>query len=49
MRFNSREEIIDSAKQIAKIKYDFDLNLILGKSKLLNHIKSQKRLGEFFT
>ena len=49
MTFNSREELIDSAKQIAKIKYDFDLNLILGKSKLLNQIKSQRKLGDFFT
>jgi len=47
MKFASREELIESAKRIGKIKYNFDYEPIIKKSKLLNQIKTQKKLGEF--
>ena len=46
--FNSYEELINSVKQISKIKYNFDCKNILNKSKLLKQIKTQKNLGEWF-
>jgi len=48
MEFNSREELINSAKKIAKIKYNFDFSFILNKSLLLKKIKEEKRLQEWF-
>ncbi|MCK5149568.1 hypothetical protein KAJ87_01435 [Candidatus Pacearchaeota archaeon] len=48
MIFNSREELIESAKKIGKIKYNFDCSEIIKKSKLLNQIKTQKNLVEWF-
>ncbi|VVB79862.1 Uncharacterised protein [uncultured archaeon] len=47
MTFASREELLDGAKQISKIKYKYDNSGILAKSKLLSQIKTQKKLGEF--
>ncbi len=34
-------------KKIAKIKYDFDCQFIFNKSKLLERIKTQRKLGEW--
>ncbi len=48
MKFDSREEIIESVEKIGKIKYNFDFSDILGKSKILKEEKTQKNLGEWF-
>jgi len=48
IKFNNKEELIESAKQISKIKYNFDSSQIIGKSKLLNEIKTQKNLRGWF-
>ena len=48
MKFDSREELLDAAKKISKIKYDFDASGILNKSLLLRQIKEERRLGEWF-
>ena len=48
MKFDSKEELIDAAKKIAKIKYDFDASSILNRSRLLNQIKEERRLQEWF-
>lgn len=48
MKFDSEEELIGGAKQIAKIKYNFDSSGILNRSKLLRQIKEERRLGEWF-
>jgi len=48
MKFDSREELLDAAKKISKMKYDFDASGILNKSKLLIQIKEERRLGEWF-
>lgn len=48
MKFNSKQELIKSTKQIGKIKYNFDYENILNKSKLLNQIQTQKNLIEWF-
>ena len=48
MEFNSRGELIESAKKISKIKYSFDVNDILSRSKLLKATREQKSLREFF-
>jgi len=47
MNFDSRDELIESVKKIAKIKYDFDCQFIFNKSKLLENIKTQKKLEEW--
>jgi len=47
MKFNSREEFLDSIKKISKIKYNFDISEIFKKSRVLNRIKTQKKLWEF--
>ncbi len=48
MKFESRQELIEGAKKIAKIKYNFDSSEILKRSRLLNEVKTQKNLGEWF-
>ena len=48
IKFYSKEELIESAKQISKIKYNFDNSEILKKSRLLEKIKTQKSLNEWF-
>ena len=47
-KFNSREELLQAAKQITKIKYNFDAEVILKQSKLLTQVKSQKKINEWF-
>lgn len=44
IKFNSTGELLESAKKIAKIKYSFDINEILNRSKLIKERKSQKNL-----
>ncbi len=48
MKFESREELLDSAKKIAKLKYDFDASEILDRSRLLKQIREKRRLQEWF-
>ena len=47
MKFSSREELIDSAKRIGKIKFNFDYDSIFQRSRLLKQIKTQKNLQEW--
>ncbi len=47
MKFDSREELIESVKKIGKIKYKFDFGDILNRSKLLKMKKEQKSLRDF--
>ncbi len=49
MKFESREEMIESAKKIGKIKYNFDYEQIFQRSSLLKQLKTQKNLTDFFT
>jgi hypothetical protein len=48
MKFDSREEMLESVKKIARIKYNFDVDTIFFKSKLLKQIKTEKKLDEWF-
>jgi len=48
INFESREELIESAKKIGKAKYNFDYENILKESKILKQRKEQKNLGEWF-
>ncbi len=48
MKFDSREELIESAKQISKAKYNFDNENIINRSKILNEKKEQKKLRDWF-
>ena len=45
--FSTKEELVESAKQISKLKYKFDNSQIISKSKLLNSIKTQKSLRDY--
>ena len=44
MAFNTKEELINSAKQISKIKYKFDNSDIINQSWLLKNLNTQMRL-----
>ena len=48
MKFDSREDLLDGCKKIGKIKYDFDCELIYGRSKLVKMYGVQKNLREWF-
>jgi len=48
MKFETKEELLESAKKIAKIKYYFDNSLIYGKSKLLKDMNEQSNLKRWF-
>jgi hypothetical protein len=48
MNFNDEKELIESAKKIGKIKYNFDFAQIIEKSKLLKEKREQKSLKDFF-
>ncbi|MEJ2267529.1 MAG: hypothetical protein P8X70_00435 [Nanoarchaeota archaeon] len=48
MKFNTKEELLESVKKIAKIKYNFDVEQILKKSKYLNQVRTQTRLINWF-
>jgi len=47
-KFRSREELIEGAKKIGKIKFNFDFNDIVSRSKLLKEKKEQRHLGGWF-
>jgi len=47
-KFDSRKELLESAKKISQAKYNFDNSDILRRSRLLKDIKTQKRLVEWF-
>lgn len=47
MKFDSLNEITESAKKIGKIKFNLDFSQILNKSKVLNQIKTQKNLKDW--
>lgn len=47
-KFSDKKEFLESAKQICKIKFDFDLNKIFMESKLLNKLETEKNLREWF-
>ncbi len=48
MKFDSQEELINSLKQIGKIKYNFNFSDVLNQSKILREDKTQKNLGDWF-
>lgn len=48
MKFSDENELKESTEKIGRIKYNFDISEILKKSKLLNQIKTQRKLGEWF-
>ncbi len=48
MKFDSREELIQGTKKIGRVKYNFDYENILKKSKLLSKIKTQMNLIKWF-
>jgi DNA repair protein NreA len=48
MFFSSRKDLLDSVEKIAKIKYNFDPNFIFKRSKLLERIKTEKTLNQWF-
>ncbi len=48
IKFSSKKELIESAKGIAKRKYNFDAESILKTSKLIKNINLQKNLAEWF-
>ncbi|GAI09853.1 unnamed protein product, partial [marine sediment metagenome] len=48
MKFDNKREVIESAKKIGEIKYNFPVDSILQRSKLLNQVNTQKNLGEWF-
>ena len=49
MEFLSKEDIVEGVKKISKIKFDFNPEEILKKSRILNEVLTQKRLVDFFT
>ena len=48
LKFNSREELINSAVSIGKGKFKFNPMEIIGKSKLLENLKTQVNLAKWF-
>lgn len=48
MKFESRDELVESAKKIGKVKYKFDYEQIFQRSKLLKQIKTQSNLVDWF-
>lgn len=48
LKFRDLNETLESLKKIGKIKYNYDAENILKKSKLLNQVKTQRKLGEWF-
>lgn len=46
--FYDREELLEGIKQIGKIKYNFDFNDLLRRSKLLKQIQEEKKLQQWF-
>jgi len=48
IKFRDLKEALESMRKIGKIKYNYDCEPILKRSNLLNNLKSQKRLQEWF-
>jgi hypothetical protein len=48
IKFQELKETMESLRKIGKIKYNYDAESILKRSKLLNAVKSQRRLQEWF-
>jgi hypothetical protein len=48
LEFEDMKEMTDSAKKIGMIKFGFDPDKVLKKSKLLEQIKTQSNLGKWF-
>ncbi len=48
LKFDSREELLESAKKVSFIKYGFNPDNVLKKSKLINNLVTQRTLSEFF-
>jgi hypothetical protein len=48
MRFDNRDELVNSVKKIGRIRYKFDFTNILSQSKLLKEIKTKRSLQEWF-
>jgi hypothetical protein len=46
MKFSSKEEFLDGAQKVGKIKYDFDCSEIYGRSWYLNVYSKQKKIDE---
>jgi len=46
--FYDRNELLEGIKQIGKIKYHFDFNDLLRRSKLLKQIQEEKKLQQWF-
>jgi hypothetical protein len=47
LEFESRDLLIAYARAVAKKRFNFDVNILLRESKLLDDLKRQKRLGQF--
>ncbi|MFH1275900.1 MAG: hypothetical protein ABIH82_02210 [Candidatus Woesearchaeota archaeon] len=47
--FSSREELVDAAQKLSLERLKCDISDILKQSKVLNQIKTQKKLKDFFT
>lgn len=48
LEFNSKEELIESSRKIGMIKFGYDNFKILKKSRLLEQINTQTKLGDWF-
>ncbi|HJZ18984.1 MAG TPA: hypothetical protein VJ208_02665 [Candidatus Nanoarchaeia archaeon] len=48
MEFLSKEDLTESAKKIAKIKFDFDILDILKRSRMLNSVLAQTKIKDFW-
>lgn len=48
LEFNELEELIDSSRKIGMIKYGFDNKKILGRSRLLETVRKQRSLRDWF-
>jgi len=48
LEFNSREELIESSRKIGMIKFGYDCSKILKKSKVLEQLRTQTKLKDWF-
>jgi hypothetical protein len=48
LKFDNMEEMLESARKVSMIKYGFDNSKIIKQSKLLENIKTQKSLRQWF-
>ena len=47
MEFVARGELIGNAKQVGKIKFNFDCTQILKRSRIMNEVLTQTRLAQW--